>query len=95
MEVKSEVAQSLSRVRLLATPWTAAFQASPSMGFSRQEYWSGVPLPSLQMREADYKFILGFLTVRAVSTLTSQLFKGQWQFSTKRDSAAQGTSDNV
>ena len=38
--------QSLSRVRLLATPWTAAYQASPSMGFSRQEYWSGVPLPS-------------------------------------------------
>ena len=38
--------KSLSRVRLLATPWTAAHQASPSMGFSRQEYWSGVPLPS-------------------------------------------------
>ena len=36
----------LSRVRLLATPWTAAHQAPPSMGFSRQEYWSGLPLPS-------------------------------------------------
>ena len=36
----------LSRVRLFATPWTAAHQAPPSMGFSRQEYWSGVPLPS-------------------------------------------------
>ena len=36
----------LSHVRLLATPWTAAYQAPPSMGFSRQEYWSGVPLPS-------------------------------------------------
>ena len=35
-----------SRARLLATPWTAAYQAPPSMGFSRQEYWSGVPLPS-------------------------------------------------
>ena len=33
--------KSLSRVRLLATPWTAAHQAPPSMGFSRQEYWSG------------------------------------------------------
>ena len=33
--------KSLSRVRLLATPWTAAYQAPPSMGFSRQEYWSG------------------------------------------------------
>ena len=39
--------KSLSRVRPSATPWTAAFQAPPSMGFSRQEYWSGVPLPSL------------------------------------------------
>ena len=36
----------LSRVRLLATPRTAAHQAPPSMGFSRQEYWNGVPLPS-------------------------------------------------
>ena len=41
MNVKSE-----SEVRLLATPWTVAYQAPPSMGFSRQEYWSGVPLPS-------------------------------------------------
>ena len=40
--------KSLSRVRLLATSWTAAYQAHPSMGFSRQEYWSGVPLPSPQ-----------------------------------------------
>ena len=38
--------QSLSRVRLLATPWTVACRAPPSMGFSRQEYWSGVPFPS-------------------------------------------------
>ena len=47
MEVKSEseVAQSCP---ILATPWTAAYQAPPSMGFSRQEYWSGVPLPSLE-----------------------------------------------
>ena len=37
----------LSRVRLLATPWTAAFQGPPPMGFSRQESWSGLPLPSL------------------------------------------------
>ena len=41
--------KSLSCVRLLATPWTAAYQAPPSMGFSRQEYWSGVPLPSLML----------------------------------------------
>ena len=38
--------KSLSCIRLLATPWTVAYQAPPTMGFSRQEYWSGVPLPS-------------------------------------------------
>ena len=38
--------KSFSRVQHLATPWTAAHQAPPSMGFSRQEYWSGLPLPS-------------------------------------------------
>ena len=42
--------KSLSRVRLLATPWTAAYQAPPSTGFSRQEYWSAVPLPSCRGR---------------------------------------------
>ena len=36
----------LSRVRLFATPWTVAYQASLSMGFFRQEYWSGLPFPS-------------------------------------------------
>ena len=41
--------KSLSRVWFLATSWTAAYQAPPSMGFSRQEYWSGVPLPSLNL----------------------------------------------
>ena len=39
--------KSLSHVRLLVTPWPAAYQAPLSVGFSRQEYWSGVPLPSL------------------------------------------------
>ena len=37
---------SLNRVRLFATPWTVAHQAPPSMGFSRQEYWGGLPFPS-------------------------------------------------
>ena len=41
----SEV-KSLSRVRLFVTPWTVAYYAPPSMGFSRQEYWSGLPFPS-------------------------------------------------
>ena len=47
--------KSLSRVRLLATPWTAAHQAPLSMGFSRQEYWSGVPLPSPAPSKASTK----------------------------------------
>ena len=38
--------KSLSHVQLFATPWTVAYQAPPSMGFSRQEYWSGLPFPS-------------------------------------------------
>ena len=45
VKVKVKV-KSLSRVRLVATRWTAAYQAPSSMGFSRQDYWSGVPLPS-------------------------------------------------
>ena len=49
MKVKSEV-KLLSRVRLLVTPWTAAYQALLSMGFSRQEYWTGLPLPSHSRR---------------------------------------------
>ena len=48
MKVKSE--KVLSHARLLATPWTAAYQAPLSMGFSRQEYWSGVPLPSPKLK---------------------------------------------
>ena len=49
--------KSLSRVRLLATPWTAAHQAPPSMGFSRPEYWSGLPLPSLTVRITFFKSV--------------------------------------
>ena len=46
--------KSLSRIRLPATPWTAAHQAPPSMGFSRQEYWSGLPLLSPQCRRPRF-----------------------------------------
>ena len=49
--------KSLSRVQLFMTPWTAAHQAPPSMGFSRQKYWSGVPSPSLKK----------YLHIRAIS----------------------------
>ena len=60
LTVKVEV-KSLSRVRLFATPWTEAHQAPPSMGFSRQEYWSGLLFPKDQTqvsRIADRLFNL-------------------------------------
>ena len=44
--IVEEKVKSLSRDRLFATPWTVAYQASLFMGFSRQEYWSGLPFPS-------------------------------------------------
>ena len=47
MKVKNE-REVVQSCLTLATPWTAAYQAPPSMGFSRQEYWSRVPLPSLR-----------------------------------------------
>ena len=58
MKVKRVKVKSLSCVRLLATPRTAAYQAPPSLGFSRQEYWSGVPLSSLQRSLLDSKFCM-------------------------------------
>ena len=45
MKVKVKV-KSLSGVRLFVTPWTVAYQVPPSMGFSKQEYWNGLPFPS-------------------------------------------------
>ena len=60
-KVKVKV-KSLSRLRLFTIPWTAAYQAPPSMGFSRQEYWSGVPFPSpdpsLEVLKSLYQYIM-------------------------------------
>ena len=50
--------KSLSCVWLLATPWTTAYQAPPSMGFSRQEYWSGLPLPSPLSHDSYDKLLM-------------------------------------
>ena len=50
--------KSLCCARLLATPWTAAFQAPPSMGFSRQEYWSGVPSPSPRDGQSHISYLM-------------------------------------
>ena len=65
--------KSLSRVRLLVTSWAAAYQAPPSMGFSRQEYWSGVPLPSPKLRLIEIKLTC----LRSQSTLGS--WTGTWK----------------
>ena len=76
MKVKSEseVAQSCPT---LATPWTAAYQAPPSMGFSRQEYWSGVPLssPSIGIAHRNSgQFFFSFLIGGKLLNLSDPLF---------------------
>ena len=48
--------KSLSHVQLFATPWTIAYQDPPSVGFSRQEYWSGLPFPSPGRKEEKTKY---------------------------------------
>ena len=55
--------KSLSPVRLFATPQTAAYQAPPSMGFSRHEYWSGVPSPSPSHKSRGYQFWNHFMCI--------------------------------
>ena len=75
--------KSLSPVRLFSTPWTAAYQAPLSMGFSRQEYWSGVPLPSpnlaftniqLEFQNINSIIIIWFQSV-ILSPLSLKYFK--------------------
>ena len=66
--------KSLSHVRPSATPWTAAFQAPPSMGFSRQEYWSGVPLPS-PIKLQDTKLIYRNQLFLYTNKLSERKFK--------------------
>ena len=70
--------KSLSRVRLLATPWTATYHAPPPMGFSRQEYWSGVPLSTRHLLYLDYLLLfssfLAMLASGLILMLSSNLF---------------------
>ena len=58
--------KSLSRVWLLATPWTAAYQAPPSTGFSRQEYWSGVPLAFSEILTLQFPNIIYLMLVTSL-----------------------------
>ena len=67
----------LSRVRLLATPWTAAYQAPPSTGFSRQEHWSGVPSPSPHAELGATKVKQTNKECSGLLTVLSSLFSGR------------------
>ena len=72
--------KSLSRVRFLATPWTAAYQAPPSIRFSRQEYWSGVPSPSLLLQHSAFftvQFSHPYVTTGKTIALTRRNFVGK------------------
>ena len=73
--------KSLSCVQLLATPWTAAYQAPPSMGFSRQKYWSGVPLPSLLFLIHTQIYIYIWKNVYKIVTMCSSRKKDYRRFS--------------
>ena len=70
----------LSRVRLLATPWTAAHQAPPSMGFSRQEYWSGVPSPSPVLVLPFTYTVWPWKSCLTSELCISHLLKWGWQY---------------
>ena len=70
--------KSLSRVRLFATPWAVAYQAPPSMGFSRQEYWSGVPLPFLTERHIGEEYLIeSGLNIQVFSPLLKRIMEGK------------------
>ena len=69
--------KSLSHVWLFTTPWTAAYQAPPSMEFSRQEYWSGVPLPSLADGNYSHEIKRLLLLGRKVMTNLDSIFKSR------------------
>ena len=67
--------KSLSRVWLFMTPWTAAHQAPPSMGFSRQEHWSGVPLPSPVLGAKSANYSKGLYRISAVCNNILKMWK--------------------
>ena len=70
--------KSLSRVPLFVIPWTAAHQAPPYMGFSRQEYWSGVPLPSLQILVLGFIKSPLFIDYQYLTSFSGKLNKTYW-----------------
>ena len=69
--------KSLSRVRLFATPWTAPYQTPLSIGFSRQEYWSGVPLPFQESEKVGLKLNIQKMKIMASGAITSWEIDGE------------------
>ena len=91
--------KSLSRVQFFATPWTVAHQAPLSMGFSRQEYWSGVPLPSPGMlldipSEQDSTHPPHTYTYTHTHTHTTENYSGQRVSSAKAEKPPSTGGDN-
>ena len=76
-ECSSEV-KSLSRVRLFVTPWTVDYQASLSMEFSRQEYWSGLPLPSPKNAQTTTQLHSSHTLPKECSKFSKLGFKSMW-----------------
>ena len=71
--------KSLSLVWLLATPWTAAYQAPPSVGFSRQEYWSGVPSPSPSGSLTFTEFLSVSLYITGIVNIATLIVDGNFK----------------
>ena len=89
--------KSLSCVWLLATPWTTAYQAPPSMGFSRREYWSGVPLPSLylllEIINSSFSWSLALLSIGVIPRGEPSFRVTIWRLSAmKQEGRGQGTT---
>ena len=83
-------------LRLLATPWTAAYQAPPSMGFSRQEYWSGAPLPSPLIHATLPIFLLQILPLTiSIGHMDTYYLTPHWvQWIGKHYCASASATDN-
>ena len=71
--------KSLSRVRLFATPWTEAHKAPPSMGFSRQEYWSELPHSDISRDQSLRKYLRFFFFFK-ISALFGRMDLGLFQY---------------
>ena len=86
--------KSLSRVWLFETPWTAAYQAPPSIGFSRQEYWSGLPLPSpcTDLSWSQRVWVIGGRRIIRANTLLFKSTLADWPHTMNEEGTGQTQS---